>query len=215
MKSDHTTAPGTDVPASLPDRLKTLRSELPRLADGLRLEADPTLASWCKILDSRLLSRFDPDFPLVAAICGGGSSGKSTLFNSLAGGRYAPVGGRAGMNRRVLFSVPETMAETSGFIAALMEPFGAAPEALRQPEELLQPGGPLYIQSAPGRLPLVLMDTPDFDTGSRGRYANRQSAQAALEAADILIYIFTNSNYNNRDNTDFIAAMLTGSGRRK
>ncbi|MCU0601731.1 MAG: hypothetical protein MUC33_03575 [Desulfobacterales bacterium] len=215
MKSDHTTAPGTDVPASLHDRLKTLRSELPRLADGLRLEADPTLASWCKILDSRLLSRFDPDFPLVAAICGGGSSGKSTLFNSLAGGRYAPVGGRAGMNRRVLFSVPETMAETSGFIAALMEPFGAAPEALRQPEELLQPGGPLYIQSAPGRLPLVLMDTPDFDTGSRGRYANRQSAQAALEAADILIYIFTNSNYNNRDNTDFIGRMLTGIGRRK
>jgi len=59
------------------------------------------------------------------------------------------------------------------------------------------------------------MDTPDFDTGSRGRYANRQSAQAALEAADILIYIFTNSNYNNRDNTDFIGRMLTGIGRRK
>ena len=215
MKSDHTTASGTGVPASLHDRLKTLRSELPRLADGLRLEADPELAAWCKTLDSRLLSRFDPDFPLVAAICGGGSSGKSTLFNSLAGGRYAPVGGRAGMNRRVLFSVPETMAEATGLIAALVESFGAAPEALRQPEDLLQAGGPLYIQSGPGLLPLVLMDTPDFDTGSRGRYANRQSAQAALEAADILIYIFTNSNYHNRDNTDFIGRMLTGIGRRK
>ncbi len=59
------------------------------------------------------------------------------------------------------------------------------------------------------------MDTPDFDTGSRGEYVNRESAQAALEAADILIYIFTNSNYNNRDNTDFIGRMLTGIGRRK
>ena len=37
----------------------------------------------------------------------------------------------------------------------------------------------------------------------------------ALEASDILIYIFTNSNYNNRDNTDFIAQMLTGIGKRK
>jgi len=202
-------------PASLHDRLKTLRSELPRLADVLRLEADPQLASWCKTLDSRLLSRFDPNFPLVAAICGGGSSGKSTLFNSLSGGRYAPVGGRAGMNRRVLFSIPETMAEKSGYIAALVEPLGAAPEALRQPEDLLLPGGPLYVQTATGVLPLVLMDTPDFDTGSRGHYANRQSAQGALEAADILIYTFTNSSYNNRDNTDFIGRMLTGIGRRK
>ena len=62
---------------------------------------------------------------------------------------------------------------------------------------------------------MILLDTPDFDTGSRGRYANRDSAQSALEASDILIYVFTNSNYNNRDNTDFIARMLTGIGRRK
>jgi hypothetical protein len=215
MNASDTAAAGMGVPASLHERLKTLRSELPRLADALQLEAAAELAGWCKTLDSRLLSRFDPDFPLVAAICGGGSSGKSTLFNSLAGGRFAPVGGRAGMNRRVLFSVPDAMAGKSGFIAALVEPFGAAPEALRQPEELLEPGGPLFIETAPGALPLVLMDTPDFDTGSRGHYANRSSAQAALEAADILIYIFTNSNYNNRDNTDFIGRMLTGIGRRK
>jgi len=215
MKLQNTMAFDMGGPASLHDRLKTLRSELPRLADVLRLEADPQLASWCKTLDSRLLSRFDPNFPLVAAICGGGSSGKSTLFNSLSGGRYAPVGGRAGMNRRVLFSIPETMAEKSGYIAALVEPLGAAPEALRQPEDLLLPGGPLYVQTATGVLPLVLMDTPDFDTGSRGHYANRQSAQGALEAADILIYTFTNSSYNNRDNTDFIGRMLTGIGRRK
>jgi len=215
MKLQNTMAFDMGGPASLHDRLKTLRSELPRLADVLRLEADPQLATWCKTLDSRLLSRFDPNFPLVAAICGGGSSGKSTLFNSLSGGRYAPVGGRAGMNRRVLFSIPETMAEKSGYIAALVEPLGAAPEALRQPEDLLLPGGPLYVQTATGVLPLVLMDTPDFDTGSRGHYANRQSAQGALEAADILIYTFTNSSYNNRDNTDFIGRMLTGIGRRK
>jgi hypothetical protein len=204
-----------DVKASLYDRLTALRLELPRLAEVLKLEAGPEFSSWCKVVDTRLLTRFDPGFPLVAAICGGGSSGKSTLFNSLAGGAYAPVGGRAGMNRRVLLSIPASMTEKSGLVAALVEPFAAAAEPLRRPEDLLRTGGPLFIKTLPSRLQVVLLDTPDFDTGSRGQYANRQSALGALETADILIYIFTNSNYNNRDNTDFIARMLTGIGRRK
>jgi hypothetical protein len=61
----------------------------------------------------------------------------------------------------------------------------------------------------------VILDTPDFDTGAKGSYTNREVTRMALEASDILIYIFTNSNYNNRDNTDFIAKMLTGIGKRK
>lgn len=203
------------VESSLFDHLKTVRTELPRIAELLRLEAGAELASWCKIVDLRLLARLDPRFPLVAAICGGGSSGKSTLFNSLLGGRFAPSGGRAGMNRRVLFAIPERMAEPSRLIAAFVESFAAAPEPLRSPEDLLQPGPPLYLTTGADRRGMVLMDTPDFDTGARGQYANRQSAQGAIEAADLLIYIFTNSNYNNRDNTDFIARMLTGIGRRK
>ncbi len=200
---------------SLYHHLKTLRTQLPRVADLLKMEAGPELVSWCKIMDLRLLTRFDPQFPLVAAICGGGSAGKSTLFNSLLEGRFAPTGGRAGMNRRVLFSVPAQMAEQSKFIGALVEPFAAAPEPLQKPKDLLQPGGPLFLKTAPGLFDIILMDTPDFDTGAGGHYANRQSAQGALEAADLLIYVFTNSNYNNRDNTDFIARMLTGIGRRK
>jgi hypothetical protein len=119
------------------------------------------------------------------------------------------------MNRRILFSVPERMAEQARFLAALMEPFGAAPEPLRRPEDLLQTGSPLYLKTRPGLSEVILIDTPDFDTGAGGHYTNRQSAQGALEAADLLIYIFTNSNYNNRDNTDFISRMLTGIGRRK
>ena len=201
--------------AGLYHHLKTLRAELPRLADLLKLEGGPERASWCKIVDHRLLTRFDPNLPPVAAICGGGSSGKSTLFNSLLEGRFAPTGGRAGMNRRILFSVPERLAGQTRLIAALLAPFASEPKLLEHPEELLQPGGPLYLTTRPGRVDLILMDTPDFDTGAGGRYANRQSAQGALEAADLLIYVFTNSNYNNRDNTDFIARMLTGIGRRK
>jgi len=197
------------------DRLKQLREHIPRLTELLKLGADEDMRRWTDIVDARLLTRLDPEFPLVAAICGGGSSGKSTLFNTLVGERFAPTGGTAGLNRRVLFSIPADRAGQPGLIAALADPFKAMPEALTDPTALSVPGGPFYVlnQSAAGNL--VLLDTPDFDTGAKGAYINREVTRMALEASDILIYIFTNSNYNNRDNTDFIGQMLTGIGKRK
>ncbi len=201
--------------ASLYHNLKQIRVELPRLAETLKLDAEKEIGPWAQVIDARLLARFDPSLPLVAAICGGGSSGKSTLFNSLMGTAHAPTGGRAGMNRRVLFSIPPEQASRSAGLAALVAPFGQSPAPLKNSGDLLEPGGPLYVVGRPTPAGMILLDTPDFDTGSGGRYANRHSAQSALEASDILIYVFTNSNYNNRDNTDFIARMLTGIGRRK
>jgi hypothetical protein len=195
--------------------LKGLRREIPALAQLLKLGDEQDLNSWSNIVDLKLLSRFAPDFPLVAAICGGGSSGKSTLFNSLLGERLAPSGGRAGMNRRLLFSVPADRLRQSGFVSSLVEPFDSTPQPLQDKDDLLVPGTPLYVSHESEFRNLVLLDTPDFDTGAKGSYTNREVTRKALEASDILIYIFTNSNYNNRDNTDFISRMLTGIGRRK
>jgi hypothetical protein len=195
--------------------LKQLRTDIPDLARLLKLDDETGLASWSNIIDAKLLSRFSPDFPVVAAICGGGSSGKSTLFNSLLGERLAPSGGKAGLNRRLLFSVPAGRAQDSGFVADLVEPYQTAPGPLQRTQDLLNPGKPLYVVHRSEFRNLVLLDTPDFDTGAQGAYTNREVTQKALEASDILIYIFTNSNYNNRDNTDFISRMLTGIGRRK
>ncbi|MFO7707396.1 MAG: hypothetical protein R6V84_04420 [Desulfobacterales bacterium] len=194
------------------DSLRIVREDLPRLADVLKLDVAGEMGPWAKAIDTRLLARFDPGFPLVAAVCGGGSSGKSTLFNALIGAPLSPTGGRAGMNRRVLFSLPAALSGREELVAGLLDPFGAPAAPLEQIEDLLVLGGPLFVPTTGS---VVLLDTPDFDTGAGGRYANRDSARSALEAADILIYVFTNSNYNNRDNTDFIAEMLTGIGRRK
>jgi hypothetical protein len=197
------------------DALKQLRSHIPRLADQLQLGGDEEIGFWNNMVDAKLLSRLAPDFPVVAAICGGGSSGKSTLFNSLVGEQFAPTGGTAGLNRRVLFSVPARQAEQTDLLSDLARPFKDVPEPLNDPEELTTPGKPLYVLNHSRSNNLVLLDTPDFDTGAKGAYTNRMVTRMALEAADILIYIFTNSNYNNRDNTDFIAQMLTGIGKRK
>jgi hypothetical protein len=56
------------------DALKQLRSHIPRLANQLRLGDDEDISFWNNMVDAKLLSRLAPDFPVVAAICGGGSS---------------------------------------------------------------------------------------------------------------------------------------------
>jgi hypothetical protein len=199
----------------LKDALKQLKNDIPLLAETLFLGDTVNLASWKNIVNGKLLPRLSPDFPLTAAVCGGGSSGKSTLFNSLVGDRLSPSGGSAGINRRILVSAPGELFRQSDFISTLFEPLGETSRPLENKEELTVPGCPLYVLSSHAPRNMVLMDTPDFDTGSRGGYVNRDVVRKALETSDILIYIFTNSNYNNRDNTDFISLMLTGLGMRK
>ncbi len=195
--------------------LGRLRRDIPRVTDALRFGDDAEIRAWKRVVDRKLLPWLSPEFPLIATICGGGSSGKSTLFNTLVGSRLSPVGGAAGINRRALISIHGDHAGREDFLTALYAPFGCSPERLRNRQELTTPGDPLYaaVDTIPKNL--ILLDTPDFDTGARGVYANREIAGRALEASDVLIYIFTNSNYNNRDNTDFIAQMLTGIGKRK
>jgi hypothetical protein len=195
--------------------LSDLKEGIPRLAQLLQCGQASEIASWRHIVEAKLSPRFSTDYPIVAAICGGGSSGKSTLFNSLAGEALAPAGGRAGMNRRVLFSVPEALVTQNRLVSDLTEPFKADLQPLKDSTELTRPGNPLYVINRTGPQDLVLLDTPDFDTGARGEYTNRDVTRMALEASDIFIYIFTNSNYNNRDNTDFMSQMLTGIGTRK
>jgi hypothetical protein len=195
--------------------LKILRRCIPGIQDRLKLGRSKDIAAWTQIVDSKLLTRLSPDFPIMATICGGGSSGKSSLFNSMVGEHLSPVGGSAGLNRRVLASVHRKIFNQSNILSALFEPFGSLPDPLKDTKDLTVSGHPLYVLSDAIPKNLVLMDTPDFDTGAKGTYMNRDITLKALESSDILIYVFTNSNYNNRENTDFISEMLTGIGMRK
>jgi hypothetical protein len=195
--------------------LKILRRCIPGIQDRLKLGRSKDIAAWTQIVDSKLLTRLSPDFPIMATICGGGSSGKSSLFNSMVGEHLSPVGGSAGLNRRVLASVHRKIFNQSNILSALFEPFGCLPDPLKDTKDLTVSGHPLYVLSDAIPKNLVLMDTPDFDTGAKGTYINRDITLKALESSDILIYVFTNSNYNNRENTDFISEMLTGIGMRK
>jgi len=201
--------------AEIIEALSQLHHQIPHLADRLGWGAADALDSWREALQKKLLPRLMPDFPVTAAICGGGSSGKSTLFNTLAGAHISPTGGTAGINRRVLLALNAEYESRENFLPALFQPFGSSPRRLTQSHELTRPGDPLCVLLPQMPKNMVLLDTPDFDTGAGGVYTNRELARQSLQAADVLIYIFTNANYNNRDNTDFIARMLTGVGIRE
>ncbi len=194
--------------------LAVLRRNLPEALALLGEDGGETFREWQKALDQKLLPRLNPAFPLVAAVCGGGSAGKSTLFNSLVGRAVSPTGGRAGLNRRVLVAVRPEHLLLPDFMDLLTRTFDGKPLPLSDPRELLNPGEPLYTSDSDAPSKVVLLDTPDIDTGAHGRYANRDLARRALEAADLFIYVFTNATYNNKDNTDFIARLLTTIGIR-
>ena len=200
---------------ALDQNIKTIRETVPQLVEQLGLNQDIDITTWQTLIDKKLLPKLVPEFPLVASICGGGSSGKSSLFNALVQEHISPTGGTAGINRRILISGNADSFSDGNRFADLFDTFGFRPEPLMDKNDLIHPGDARYVLNAHTPSNLILLDTPDFDTGLKGAYLNREVARQALEVSDVLVYIFTNANYNNRDNTDFISEILTGIGSRK
>lgn len=199
----------------LHDALISVRHSVPQLHKLLNLTTGIDMAALVRVLDTKLITQLDPDYPLVVAITGGGSTGKSSLFNALVGDCVSPVHARAGLTRRVLAAAHPSVLARPGFATILFEPFGADPEPLVNADDLKEPGSPRYVSIPSVPQTLVLLDTPDFDTGDRDDFANRAIAKPVLLACDVLIYLFTNATYNNRQSTDFMREMLTGIGNRK
>ena len=77
--------------------------------------------------------------------------------------------------------------------ANILHRFSETPELWKSPDDALHPGPPLVITSEHVQKNLVLLDTPDFDTGEGDLYPNRAYAQPALKTSEVLIYVFTNS----------------------
>ncbi|MFC1819068.1 hypothetical protein ACFL0B_08285, partial [Thermodesulfobacteriota bacterium] len=83
----------------LHNELITVRHSVVRLHEMLKMNADFDLEAFLKVLDSKLLPQLAPDYPLMVAITGGGSTGKSSLFNSLVGKELSAVKAKAGLSR--------------------------------------------------------------------------------------------------------------------
>ena len=71
---------------------------------------------------------------------------------------------------------------------------------MKTPDEMLAPGEPLYVESPSIPEQIAVLDTPDFDTGDKDEFANRDAAEEILASSDVLVYLFTNQTYNNKAN---------------
>lgn len=199
---------------TLRDSLRALRDVLPPMADGAGALPPAPQRDWLERLRRTVLPAIDFDLPvLLVGICGGGSTGKSTLLNALTGRPLAKVGFRAGLTTRVLL-VGHPAVLTPGVAESLLYRLGERPQAWRSPEETVIPGAPLYATSEAVPQTLLYIDTPDFDTGDLDRMANRERAEPILRTAEVIIYVFTNTVYNNLSNTRFMADLVGGVGGR-
>ena len=126
------------------------------------------------VVDYLLPRARDASAPLIVVILGSTGSGKSSLFNGLAGRALSPSGVLRPTTRRPL---------------AVVHPDDAAADLL--------PGmvarGALELGSDPeARRGLVLVDAPDFDSVE---LANRELAVELLEAADLVIFVTSATRY--------------------
>lgn len=169
------------------------------------------------LLKHKVIPLLRHECPLLVAVTGGHNAGKSTLFNFLAGGRHSGVSSLGGYTRRTLAAIHPSVACNMARMELLFDLFkkNAMPVPIKTPDEMLNPGAPLYVESP--RIPeqIAVLDTPDFDTGDKDEFANRGAAEEILASSDVLVYLFTNQTYNNKANTDFVRKAISGIGRRK
>ena len=168
-------------------------------------------------LNRSVIPQLSADFPLIVAVTGGGSTGKSTLFNFLAGAKVSASNPIAGYTRRMVAAIHPNVVADKQKMELLFERFRAnsRPRALSKPEEALEPGDPVYVECQNVPEHLVLVDTPDFNTGDREGFYNRDAAKEILDVADVVLYVATNTTYNNKSETDFVRSALSEIGVRK
>ena len=195
-------------------RLSSGLAELaPALPDSERAVCDDVVSA----LRRSVIPQLAADFPLLVAVTGGGSSGKSTVFNALAGAMVSAPSPRAGYTRRMVAAIHPKVAEDKRKMALLFERFraNARPRKVERPDEPVQSGDPVYAEcpSVPERL--VLLDTPDFDTGTAEGFTNRDAATEILDVSDVFLYLVTNQTYNSKSASDYIRSILSKIGARQ
>jgi GTP-binding protein EngB required for normal cell division len=190
----------------LPARLSALDDAL-RLADG---RLDPALVERARAVRQRAAERLAtaPDW-VVAALAGGTGSGKSSLFNALAGVPLATVGARRPVTSHaqawVVSHPDDARPDAAG-------PAGGDPADGSEPEALLDwLGVDRWTRAEQADLAgLVLLDLPDHDSvaGEHRRLVDR-----FVERVDVLVWVVDPLKYAQRALHDDYLRRLTSHAR--
>ncbi|MFB8104410.1 GTPase [Streptomyces sp. NPDC056007] len=160
----------------LPTRLDALR-ELVGLSRA-RLDRD-TLAEAGRVLDEAAARQRLSSRHTVVAIAGATGSGKSTLFNALAGAQISDTG-----LRRPTTSQPIACSWTDG-AAGLLDRLAIPGRLRRRPH----PGPAAFDETLQG---LVLVDLPDHDSAAT---AHRDQVDRVLALVDAVIWVVDPEKY--------------------
>ncbi|MDQ7784454.1 MAG: GTPase [Desulfomonilaceae bacterium] len=147
-----------------------------RLLQGLCTEADRLVEAY------RWKVGLGPGSPLIACLIGGTGTGKSTLFNSLAGKKISEVGMRRPCTLKAVLLVHEQFVQ--GIQGSPYLDDGTRNSVTVVSHQRLDLS------------PLVLVDTPDFDSVEA---ANRQIFESFFVVSDLVIYVTSQEKYADRD----------------
>ncbi len=152
-----------------------------------------TTEEWFALLTQKLIPQLGGSAFLVVAVVGGTNTGKSSVFNQLAGSRASAASPLAAGTRQAVCLVPGSMADPQllqGIFPELeLRPWDAAEDALSEAS-----ADQLFWRECE-QLPdgLLLLDTPDIDSDARMNWAR---ADVVRRAADVLIAVLTQQKYN-------------------
>lgn len=195
------------------DETTRIASELNELArkvlaldaalDGLEQVAQrigtpsPRHADWYTLLKQKILPQITERSLIVVAVTGGTNTGKSLLFNVLAGENASSVDARAAGTKHPVCLVPETPPgglEPQQLLRRYFEDFTTVEWS--NPQQPLQASDDHRLYWRTGRnvpAKLMVLDTPDIDSDVA---VNWDRAAIIRQAADILLAVLTPQKYN-------------------
>jgi hypothetical protein len=160
---------------------------------------------WHGNLFQKLLPQLEIEPFLIVAVTGGTNTGKSVIFNHLAGSRLSRTHPNATQTKHPVCSVPQGFL-TRHDLTKVFPDFDVREWASEDDALAEGPDNRLFVRTDPaGTQPsrLLLFDTPDVDGTLRD---NWRRAELVRHAADVLVCILTQQKYNDAAVREFFAA---------
>ena len=162
-------------------------------------------AAWEGALFQKLVPQIEHEPYLIVAVAGGTNTGKSVIFNHLAGGQVSRAHPNATQTRHPVCLVPQNFGQRHE-LAGVFPDFELRPWTNENDPLTDGPDQSLFVREDPvGRQPprLLLLDTPDVDGTLK---TNWRRADLVRHAADVLVCVLTQQKYNDAAIREFFRA---------